>query len=962
MDDVVAGLNTAQREAVTSSANVVQVLAPPGSGKTKTLTARVAYLIAHSGLLPWNIIVCTFTRKAASEMKERIHTFIGEERAKQIKLGTFHAIAIRYLRQYGQHIGLEKDFGIADSSDSKAIIKRIIKRHEFGMDVSPGLGRISARKCKPAKSEGTKQKAKSIEQQEFEQLFREYEAELQASKLLDYDDILLRCVELLRSHAACVSNVQAVLIDEFQDTNNIQYELMSLFAQRRNVITIVGDPDQSIYAFRNAEIGNLLRMKTHWPDTLTINLAENYRSTGAILNAAQNIIEQDLNRPGKKLQATRGYGQRPVLRKLPTAAAEANWLVSEIKRMCALTAHVIQPSDIAILLRSAQLSRLIETALGKEGVPYRMVGGTKFYDRAEVKLVLDYLRVVNQPGNNEAVDRIINVPSRRIGEATVKTLHEEARSKDLSLWDLIRGIAQGKRSSSTKLSSTPSEGLVKFVGVILGARERLARSSLVEMVEFVAKKIGLQWYLKQKYENEHEARWANVEELKAQAAEASDPQRLRAMIEEEALPEVEELEQRPTTATDTLAVFLANVALATTAESKAEEGSEPTQQITISTIHSAKGLEWPVVFIPACFQGSIPHSRAEDNDEERRLLYVGMTRAQAMLYLSCPVKSSEHKDTEMSSFLTAPGVDGFFEEHGPSISLKHAGALAETLRREAPTPDAFKASKESLERTEDCYWPLNGEQPPEELAKWDYGKADDTLPLTGFRRATGLVSADSYTMQTQTQTASGLPAGKTPGFVSAQARYDELLEESRLKDIDKKAAEARKSTSSDVPKGRKRQIEGQGTLNSFFNKKPALTSAKTLPEPLRVQSAPLRDISNTVSSGESNAVPRQLLSNTVKRPNMAPLRRPAASESAMPTAKYVLLSSSPPQLAQDENSVEERTTLAEPADDAAPQQRQFRPASTYHATSMQTLRRPGVGSKRLGAKQSFNGWANRTHK
>lgn len=968
MDGIVAGLNPAQREAVTSDAKVVQVLAPPGSGKTKTLTARVAYLIAHQQLKPWNIITCTFTRKAANEMKERIRNFVGVELAKQIKLGTFHSIAIRYLRQYGHLIGLEKDFGIADSSDSKAIIKRIIKRRDFGMDVGPALGRISSHKCKGPESDSVGRKAKSVEQQEFVQLFGEYEAELQASNLLDYDDLLLKCVALLRGHPGCVSNVQAVLIDEFQDTNNIQYDLMSLFAQRNNVITIVGDPDQSIYAFRNAEIGNLKRMKTHWPDTLTINLAENYRSSGAILGAAQNIIEQDQNRPPKKLQATHTYGQRPVLRKLPTAAAEAAWLVSEIKRMCALTAHVLQPSDFAILLRSAPLSCLIETALGREGVPYRMVGGTKFYDRAEVKLVLDYLRVVSQPGNNEVVDRIINVPSRRIGEATVRALHEEARLKSMSLWDLIRGIAQGNRSTSTKLSTAAKKGLAEFVGVILSARERFGSSAfeqgapIADLIDLVVKKIDLQSHLKNKYENEHEARWANVEELKVQAADASDPERLRAMLEEEVLPEIEGMEQRQTTAGDTLALFLANVALATTAESKAEAGSEPAQQVTISTIHSAKGLEWPVVFIPACFEGSIPHSRAEDNDEERRLLYVGMTRAQAMLYLSCPVKSSEHKETAMSSFLTVPGVDSFLEEHGPSMMLNHAAAIAVTLSREAPTSDAFEECKQGLERTEDSYWPLNGEMPAEEVAKWDYGKADNAYSVTGFTRPTGLTSADSFTIQQQPQGFSNASALTTPGFVSAQARYEELLEESRLKEIDKKAADARKDKTSDVPKGRKRQIDGQGTLSSFFNKKVALPSAKIVPETTAVQHAPLRDISNVAPSSDPGPLPRLSLSTTLHKPNMAPMRRPAAPRPATPIAKYVLLSSSPTQPPQDENQPTETAASGKLQDDATSVQPHFRPASTFHATSMQALKKPNVGPKRYGAKPSFNGWANRANK
>jgi DNA helicase-2/ATP-dependent DNA helicase PcrA len=246
MDKFLGGLNAAQLEAVTSSASVLQVLAPPGSGKTKTLTARVAYLVVEQQLQPWNIIVCTFTVKAAKEMKDRIKVVVGEKMSKQLLLGTFHSVALRYLKCYGHHIGLAKDFGVADTSDTKAILKRIIK--QFGLSLEPGqvLGRISAKKAKGSEGEKSDRAAKSADQQDFITLFQEYETTLAASNLLDYDDLLLRCCQLLKSHPECVSNIQAVLIDEFQDTNNVQYELMSLFAQRKNAITIVGDPDQTI--------------------------------------------------------------------------------------------------------------------------------------------------------------------------------------------------------------------------------------------------------------------------------------------------------------------------------------------------------------------------------------------------------------------------------------------------------------------------------------------------------------------------------------------------------------------------------------------------------------------------------------------------------------------------------------------------------------------------------------------
>ncbi|KAK3057926.1 ATP-dependent DNA helicase srs2 [Extremus antarcticus] len=977
MDDILHGLNKAQREVVTSEASVLQVLAPPGSGKTKTLTSRVAYLIAFKHLKPWNIVTCTFTKKAANEMKERIRSFIGEELSKQIKLGTFHSIAGQYLRKYGQHIGLAKDFGVADTSDSKAIIKRIIKKHDLTSEAPKASGRISANKCKGIESAQFAQTAKNVDQQEFAVIFSEYEAELKASNLLDYDDLLLRCCFLMRTHPQCVSNVEAVLIDEFQDTNTVQYDLMSLFAQQRNMITIVGDPDQSIYGFRHAEIKNLKLMKDQWRDTLTINLEENYRSSGAILHAAQTVIEQDESRPPKKLQATHNYGLRPVLRKLPSAAAEAAWLVAEIKRMCALSGGVLQHSDFAILLRSAALSRVIEAALGRDGMPYRMVGGLKFFERVEVKLVVDYLRVINQPNHGEAVERIINLPPRRIGDATVKSLREEASKRDMSFWDLICGIAQGKTRSTTKLNAPAEKGLASFVNVILSGRRKLEvaedeQISLVGLINLVAKKIDLQTYLKNKYENEYEAKWSNVEELMAQAADASDPERLKALMEEDTLPAVDDLDQRSTGNEDALSIFLANIALTATAETKTEEGTEPVPQVTISTIHSAKGLEWPVVFLPACYEGSIPHSRSDDNDEERRLLYVGMTRAQAMLYLSCPIKDTQKQETTMSSFLTQPGVQLYFEEHGPSMSLATAKGLATTLRREQPNLSGFNEGKQGLDRDEDNYWPLNGEEAPEERAKWDYGKAANPVAAFGASRPASWVPASAVTTQQQQgfSTASAMmSAGLGTVKDDFNAAYDDLLEKDRLKAIDKKRLEATKNSDTDVPKGRKRQIEGQGSISTFFAKRrppsmKAESSGEHFTMPLAThtsRSDPLRDISNLDRRQLSDPLPSKPALAGLHKPRIAPLRRAPSSHAALPNKGYMFLSSSPQKPEDEENDPEPISEEPDPEDEVA--QPQFKPASTFHTTSLQTLQQqPAARGRRYGVKPSINGWANRARK
>lgn len=955
MDDILQGLNDAQRSAVASRASVLQVLAPPGSGKTKTLTARVAYLVACQQLRPWNIIVCTFTVKAASEMKDRIKSFVGEELAKQLRLGTFHSVALRFLKSYGRHIGLPKDFSIADMADSKAILKRIIKRNNMSIDPGQAIGRISSRKAKGIAPDLTKS-AKKVEEQEFNRLYDEYEATLAASNLLDYDDILLRCCFLLRTYPKCVANVEAVLIDEFQDTNTIQYDLMSLFAQKQNAITIVGDPDQSIYGFRSAEIKNLSRMKRQWPDTLTINLEENYRSSGAILHAAQNIIEQDEARPPKRLQATHTFGMRPVLRKLPSSYSEAEWLVSEIKRIQALSGDMLQNDDFAILLRSAALSRTIEAALGKAGLAYRMVGGLRFYDRLEVKLIVDYLRVIYQPENSEAVERIVNVPSRKVGEETVKKLREEAQAKAISLWTLILDAVQGRRVPKTKLTEPCRKGLAAFVNVIICGQNKVEAwetetPCLVGLINLIMQKISLQNFLRSKYveEKEFEARWSNVEELIIQATALMTPDRLREAMEAATLPAIDEEEPREDSARSLLSVFLANISLAS-AEQKAQDSGEATKQVTISTIHAAKGLEWPVVFIPACFEGSIPHSRADDNDEERRLLYVGMTRAQALLYLSFPIKDTQRQETTMSSFLTHKGAGSFFEEHGPSLSTAAVTTLSVTLRRQCPTAASIQNLKRTLERDEDNYWPLTGEEAFEQQTKWDHQRDEAALPGFASERPAAWANPTSITMQRPQSFSTASTTMPPVGFVSVANRYHDLMEQAQLQKVDKRAEHKAMGASIPVLKGKKRQIDDQGSIANFFAKK-----GKSLAEPAKVvavttapTSQPLRDVSNNV-----NTVPARQPLQAYKPRSTPMFKRPTstdvvADDSARENGnKYVFLSSSPPRPDFDEKKVPAAVQEGSPA--------QMRPASTMHSTTMSMVRVPPQ-RKVLGIRRSLHGW------
>ncbi|KAL8934985.1 MAG: hypothetical protein Q9211_004943, partial [Gyalolechia sp. 1 TL-2023] len=733
MDPVLYGLNNGQLAAVTSPTDVLQILAPPGSGKTKTLTSRVAYLIKHHNYQPWNILCLTFTIKSAREMKERLAKLIGNGIEAKLVLGTFHSVCRRYLVSYGHLIGIPKGFGIADSSDSLSILKRIIKRMGYNIDPKAAQTRISG-----SKSKGTSYtevsieaaKKKKVDQQEFAQVFEAYQDQLEQANLLDFDDLLLRCSDLLRQHPTCVSNVEAVLIDEFQDTNVVQFDLMRLFAAHRKRITTVGDPDQSIYGWRSAEIKNLGRMQTQYPETLIIHLQDNYRSSAAILLAAQEVIEQDVSRPAKTLSPTHCPGTSPVLRRLPSSDAEASWIVSEIKRAIGMTGGMLKHPDFAVLLRSAALSRQIESAMGKAGVPYRMVGGQRFFDRVEIKILLDYLRVISQPMNNDAVARILNIPTRGVGTTTIKALLEEAETKALTLWSFIRGAVQGNIKTSTKINKPAEQRLGAFINIILTAQRKLKDApvpfSPQSLLHLIIGKLKFQEYLKRSYDIDHECRWANVEELLAQAAEYSIPPvsegAKAAEAREMTLPAVDGISQyKGDIGEEMLSMFLANVALATELQKDEEAGEgQRSSQVTISTIHAAKGLEWPVVFIPAAYEGSIPHSRAEDTDEERRLLYVAMTRAQALLYISCPVKNSQREEATLSQFLNPKSVGHYLAKSGAEFDSGVVSDIARILGRQRPSENEVQKESLLLSSRVDDFWPLDGQDIQESMnSKWE---------------------------------------------------------------------------------------------------------------------------------------------------------------------------------------------------------------------------------------------------
>lgn len=710
MEVILKGLNAAQRAAVTSRATVLQCLAPPGSGKTKTLTSRVAFLI-NEGYRPQNLICCTFTIKAAREMRERLRGLVGNDLERSLILGTFHSICRRYLVAYGHLIGIPSSFGIADSDDSLGIIKKLQKSMKFGMDVKTARSKISSQKAKGLHLEDILRKSrKSLEAQEFAEIFQSYQTALEHSNLLDYDDLLLKTVELLRMHPECVSNIEAVLIDEFQDTNIVQFELMKLLAAARRRITIVGDPDQSIYSFRAAEIENLKRMQEFYPETVVINLEENYRSSSAILHLAQDVMEQDDDRPSKRLKSTHCYGTLPVLRRLPNPREEAAWIVSEVKRVTKMTGGCVSFSDIAILLRSGFLSLLIEKQLANSGVPYKMVGGMRFFDRVEVRIVLDYLRVISHPDNNSALQSIINIPTRKIGEGTMSVLNKAADGLKQSLWATIPLVLKGEVKLEKKLSSAAEKGLRDFVNLIRKGQDQLGSYEPTQapgkLIELVATTLKLQDYLKKEFDENWEERWENIKELSIQARDVA----LEALTAEDHLPEIEGIKQAEGNAGhEVLARFLANVALSTEVEASEEAQNVP--RVTISTIHSAKGLEWPIVFVPALYEGSIPHSRSDNTSEERRLLYVAITRAKALLYMTFPVlQSRDNSESILTQFLPS-NIHHRTKDIGPSFYDQVVQDIAIILGRSAPLQEVLGQALTSLEANEsanDDIWPADG--------------------------------------------------------------------------------------------------------------------------------------------------------------------------------------------------------------------------------------------------------------
>lgn len=611
-DPTLQGLNEAQRDAVTAIAGPLLILAGPGSGKTRVISHRVAYLLRTVGVSPRRIIAVTFTNKAARELLGRIERLVGAS-AQQVTAGTFHAICARILRTDGAAIDIDPRFHIFDEDDQLRVMKEVLAdlRLDEGR-VSPravlhAISKLKAELVFPESADGPRTYFEEVVQRAY----RLYQERLRESHGLDFDDLIAETVRLLALSPTTAEKYQErflhVLVDEFQDTNVAQYELVKLLAARHRNLAVVGDPDQSIYRFRSADIRNILNFERDFPDAKLVVLAKNYRSTQCILDAASGIIAANTRRKHKELVTDKGTGAKVVVRELANEHDEAAEVAKEIDRL--LRAEKRSYRDFAVMYRTNGQSRPLEQQFITYGIPYRLVGGTRFYERKEVKDLLAYLRLVQNPADGVSLTRVLNVPPRGIGQKTVDDLVRLARASTQSLWATLVEVAAGEH----RLTSRASSAIAAFVDLLSDLRAVSESRPLPELIDEVARRTGYREFL-QPETAEGAERLENVQQLIAASvdfAHYSPREALTRFLEEVAL--FTDLDQ-----TDTAA-----------------------DAVTLITLHAAKGLEFPVVFIVGLEEGILPHARAtaieaesiDDLEEERRLLYVGVTRAQERLYL-----------------------------------------------------------------------------------------------------------------------------------------------------------------------------------------------------------------------------------------------------------------------------------------------------------------------------------------
>ena len=608
--DPLAGLNDRQREAVQAIAGPLLIVAGPGSGKTRVITNRIAYLIGRAGVSPHRIAALTFTNKAAREMQTRLFERNATVRNSGLTVGTFHSFCARLLRTDGEVMGLDRNFAIYDSADQTAAIKRAMSEVDVNPKAfSPGvvLSKISKAKSELVGVEGFGLNKQDYVDEVAHRVYEQYEHMLAQSSALDFDDLLFRTHTLLNEFPRVAKKYQDryvhFMIDEFQDTNVAQYAIARKIAEGYNNLAVVGDPDQSIYSWRNAKVGNILSFERDFPTAKRITLEESYRSTRTILDVAQNVIAANSQRVEKDLWTNNALGTPIVVREEYKEEDEAQYVIREVHRLTRAEGFAL--GDVAVMYRVNAQSRALEEACLRFGVAYQVVGGQKFYQRQEIKDLAAYLRLVSNPHDDVALERVINVPARGIGRRTLDHLTRSARDRGTSMYAAIESTGD---SGVGPFPPRSAQVLTRFRDLIGGLTDESRALDIVELIDLVMERTGYRQHLESTERGED--RLDNVQEFRGSAREFT-----HLGVEE------------------ALTAFLEGVSLVSDVDSFEEQPDA----ITLITLHQSKGLEFPVVFIVGMEEGLMPHSRSmgtpDEIEEERRLCYVGVTRAQKKLYL-----------------------------------------------------------------------------------------------------------------------------------------------------------------------------------------------------------------------------------------------------------------------------------------------------------------------------------------
>ena len=612
--DIFAGLNPAQTKAVEHTDGPLLIMAGAGSGKTKVLTCKIANLLAK-GVAPWSILAITFTNKAATEMRDRVDRMIGEG-AKDVWLSTFHSFCAKFLRREIEATGLYKrNFVIYDASDSQVVIKECLK--EMNLDPkqyapSAVQNAISNAKNQLMGPKAMERDADSFFQQKVAEIYKLYAKKLRTNNALDFDDLLMISVLLLEEHEEVRVKYQNrfkyILVDEYQDTNGAQYQLTKILAAKHHNLCVVGDADQSIYGWRGADIRNIMDFEQDYPEARTIKLEQNYRSTKNILAAANAVIEHNINRKKKELWTENTTGEKITVYEAGDERDEAQFIATTVMKQ--KTIFNASYGDIAILYRTNAQSRVVEETFMRSGIPYTMVGGLKFYDRKEIKDILAYLRVIYNPLDTVSLMRIINVPKRGLGAASLGKIAAYADANGLTVFDVISSPdTLDAIPGITARTKKPLEMFATFIFKYMGYQ---ANMHIDDLIEKVLEESGYLRELKEENKPENESRIENLKEFIGVARD------------------FEKSEENPT-----LENFLATLSLVSDIDNAELEDD----RVTLMTLHAAKGLEFPTVFMIGMEEGLFPHSRTlmDENEieEERRTCYVGITRAERKLYLTC---------------------------------------------------------------------------------------------------------------------------------------------------------------------------------------------------------------------------------------------------------------------------------------------------------------------------------------